>query len=125
MSKKYASLFVGGDTPEEDSAAAAPATPYRLLLVDDEPGILAALRRVFQRENYELLFARNAEEALQLLEAKPVELIVSDFMMPGINGSELLRRVRERWPDIIRIMLTGQASTEAVMGSVKDGAVYR
>jgi len=124
MSKKYASLFVG-EPQEESPPTDAPATPYRLLLVDDEPGILAALRRVFQRENYELLFARNAEEALKILDTKPVELIVSDFMMPGMNGSELLRRVRERWPDTIRIMLTGQASTEAVMGSVKEGAVYR
>ncbi|MGH8352715.1 MAG: ATPase, T2SS/T4P/T4SS family, partial [Pseudomonas sp.] len=124
MSKKYASLFVA-DSAEESPAASAPAAPYRLLLVDDEPGILAALRRVFQRENYELLFAHNAAEALKILEGKPVELIVSDFMMPGMNGSELLRLVRERWPDCIRIMLTGQASTEAVMGSVKDGAVYR
>ncbi|MDP3845051.1 MAG: ATPase, T2SS/T4P/T4SS family [Pseudomonas sp.] len=120
----YASLFVGGTAPDEPTAS-TPTAPYRLLLVDDEPGILAALRRVFQRENYELLFAHNAHEALQLLEAKPVELIISDFQMPGMNGSELLRQVRERWPDTIRIMLTGQASTEAVMGSVKDGAVYR
>ncbi|MDO8695498.1 MAG: ATPase, T2SS/T4P/T4SS family [Pseudomonas sp.] len=120
----YASLFVGGTAPDEPAVSAPPA-PYRLLLVDDDPGILAALRRVFQRENYELLLAHNAHEALQLLADKPVELIVSDFQMPGMNGSELLRQVRERWPDTIRIMLTGQASTEAVMGSVKDGAVYR
>lgn len=124
MSKKYASLFVG-DTQEQSPDNSVPTAPYRLLLVDDEPGILSALRRVFQRENYELLFARNAEEALKVLEAKPVELIVSDFMMPGMNGSELLRQVRARWPETIRIMLTGQAGTDAVMGSVQDGAVYR
>lgn len=123
MAKRYASLFVGDD-PDEKSVE-APAVPYKLLLVDDEPNILAALRRVFQRENYELHFARNADEALKILETKPVELIISDFMMPGMNGSELLSRVRERWPDIIRIMLTGHANTDAVLGSIKDGAVYR
>ncbi|PAU65757.1 secretion system protein E [Pseudomonas sp. PIC25] len=123
MAKRYASLFVS-DTPDEKPAE-TPAVPYKLLLVDDEPGILAALRRVFQRENYELHFARNANEALKILEAKPVELIISDFMMPGMNGSELLSQVRERWPDTIRIMLTGHANTDAVLGSIKDGAVYR
>lgn len=126
MAKRYASLFVGqqagneAEPPKEEKKA-----PYRLLLVDDEPNILASLRRVFQRENYELLFARNAEEALQILEKQPVELIMSDFMMPGMNGSELLRDVRERWPQTIRIMLTGHANTDAVMGSIKEGAVYR
>ncbi|SDJ92861.1 ATPase, T2SS/T4P/T4SS family [Pseudomonas indica] len=123
MAKRYASLFVS-DSPDEKPVE-TPAAPYKLLLVDDEPGILAALRRVFQRENYELHFARNASEALKILEAKPVELIISDFMMPGMNGSELLSQVRERWPDTIRIMLTGHANTDAVLGSIKDGAVYR
>ncbi|MFL9812770.1 Flp pilus assembly complex ATPase component TadA [Stutzerimonas sp. VN223-3] len=124
MAKRYASLFVG-DEPIGVKAEEPPSTPYRLLLVDDEPGILAALRRVLQRENYEVHFARNGVEALKILEAKPINLIISDFMMPGMNGSELLAKARERWPDTIRIMLTGHANTEAVMGSVKDGAVYR
>lgn len=124
MAKRYASLFVGGE-PAGAKAERAPAVPYRLLLVDDEPGILAALRRVLQRENYEVHFARNGIEALKILEAKPINLIISDFMMPAMNGSELLAKVRERWPDTIRIMLTGHANTDAVMGSVKDGAVYR
>lgn len=123
MSNRYASLFLGDAGTEPPNAA--PPTPYRLLLVDDEANILAALRRVLQRENYQLHFARNAAEALALLENQPVELVISDFMMPGMNGSELLRRVRQQWPDTIRIMLTGHANTDAVMGSVQDGAVYR
>ncbi|MFO7527399.1 MAG: ATPase, T2SS/T4P/T4SS family [Marinobacter sp.] len=126
MAKRYASLFYGNDTDKHpDSKPAEKSAPYRLLLVDDEPNILASLRRVFQRENYELLFARSADEALKILEKQPVELIMTDFMMPGMNGSELLRDVRERWPQTIRIMLTGHANTDAVMGSIKDGAVYR
>ncbi|MCG7200070.1 Flp pilus assembly complex ATPase component TadA [Marinobacter pelagius] len=126
MAKRYASLFYGNDTDKQPGREPAKkAAPYRLLLVDDEPNILASLRRVFQRENYELLFARSADEALKILENQPVELIMTDFMMPGMNGSELLREVRERWPQTIRIMLTGHANTDAVMGSIKDGAVYR
>lgn len=126
MAKRYASLFFNQD-PDEKSRPVAEAkkAPYRLLLVDDEPNILAALRRVFQRENYELMFASNGNEALRILEKQPVELIMTDFMMPGLNGSELLKEVRERWPNTIRIMLTGHANTDAVMGSIKEGAVYR
>jgi type II secretory ATPase GspE/PulE/Tfp pilus assembly ATPase PilB-like protein/DNA-binding NarL/FixJ family response regulator len=126
MAKRYASLFHGEESQNQSEALPeAKKAPYKLLLVDDEPNILASLRRVFQRENYELLFARSAEEALRILEKQPVELIMTDFMMPGMNGSELLREVRERWPQTIRIMLTGHANTDAVMGSIKDGAVYR
>jgi type II secretory ATPase GspE/PulE/Tfp pilus assembly ATPase PilB-like protein/DNA-binding NarL/FixJ family response regulator len=124
VAKRYASLFVG-EGPNAEEIDAAPSAPYRLLLVDDEPGILAALRRVFQRENYELHFARNGVEALKILASQSIQLIISDFMMPQMNGSELLSQVRERWPATIRIMLTGHANTDAVMGSVKGGAVYR
>lgn len=126
MAKRYASLFFN-QNPDDKSLAVTEEkkAPYRLLLVDDEPNILASLRRVFQRENYELLFAQNGAEALRIMEKKPVELIMTDFMMPGMNGSELLREVRERWPNTIRIMLTGHANTDAVMGSIKEGAVYR
>lgn len=126
MAKRYASLFFNQD-PDDKSLAVTEEkkAPYRLLLVDDEPNILASLRRVFQRENYELLFAQSGAEALRIMEKKPVELIMTDFMMPGMNGSELLREVRERWPNTIRIMLTGHANTDAVMGSIKEGAVYR
>ncbi|MCO6057989.1 Flp pilus assembly complex ATPase component TadA [Pseudomonas sp. MOB-449] len=124
MAKRYASLFVGKEAPSETPESVA-SQPYHLLLVDDEPGVLAALRRVFQRENYQLHFARNGDEALKILASQEIQLVISDFMMPKMNGSELLVRVRERWPDTIRIMLTGHANTEAVMGSIRDGAVYR
>lgn len=124
MAKQYASLFVG-KAPMSDMVDAVPNMPYHLLLVDDEPSILAALRRVFQRENYQLHFARNGIEAIKILANQDIHLIISDFMMPEMNGSELLVQVRERWPAIIRIMLTGHANTEAVMGSIRDGAVYR
>ncbi len=131
MAKRYASLFFDQNPDDasrpggDEQIPEAKKAPYRLLLVDDEPNILSALRRVFQRENYELLFASNGNEALRIIEKQPVELIMTDFMMPGMNGSELLREVRERWPNTIRIMLTGHANTDAVMGSIKEGAVYR
>ena len=99
--------------------------PYHILLVDDEAGVLNALRRVFRRENYEIHVAMSGEEALKLLESQKCQLMISDFMMPGMNGVELLRAVKNKYADIMRIMLTGQADTEAVMGAIKDGAVYK
>ncbi len=107
-------------TPEET----APAR-YRLLLVDDEPGILRALARVFRQENYEILTALSADEGLAKLREGPVHLVVSDHMMPGMNGAAFLKEVKARWPDTIRIMLTGHADTNAVMGAINEGAVYK
>ncbi len=126
MTKRYASLFHGkADDSAQPPKPVAKKAPYRMLLVDDEPHILASLRRVFQQENYELLFASSGEQALKILTQQPVELIMTDFKMPGMNGSELLQEVRKLWPQTMRIMLTGHANTDAVMGSIKDGAVYR
>lgn len=124
MTKRYASLFVGAES-SGDPAPTEERQAYHILLVDDDAGVLAALRRVFQRENYQMHFARSGDEGLKVLSKHSIHLVISDFMMPGMNGSEFLSQVRERWPDTIRIMLTGHGHTEAVMGSVRDGAVYR
>jgi type II secretory ATPase GspE/PulE/Tfp pilus assembly ATPase PilB-like protein/DNA-binding response OmpR family regulator len=121
----YSSLFTGKTaTPQ---AAATHLTPprYRLLLVDDEPGIVKALSRVFRLENYEVLAAGSAHEGLEKLAEGPVQLVISDFMMPGMNGAEFLRQVKLRSPDTLRIMLTGHANTDAVMGAINEGAVYK
>ncbi|WP_234286508.1 ATPase, T2SS/T4P/T4SS family [Halomonas sp. MCCC 1A11057] len=123
MKKRYSALFTGNPPPTETTDERS--RPYRLLFVDDDPYILSALRRVFHRENYELRFAESAEAALTILESESVELIVSDFKMPGMDGNELLHIVRKRWPHVLRIMLTGYADSEVVLGSMKDGAVYR
>jgi DNA-binding response OmpR family regulator len=78
-----------------------------VLLVDDEPRILSALRRTLRREGYDLETAENAEAALVRLEATRVDLVVSDYKMPGSNGSQLLATVRRRWPGTRRLLLSG------------------
>ncbi len=114
----------GGDAPE-GCAPAAPMT-YRLMIVDDEPGVLSALRRVFRLErNYEVLVAHDAADALRQMEGTAVHLVISDYMMPGMSGAEFLKCVKQRYPDTIRIMLTGHADTGAVMGAINEGAVYK
>lgn len=98
---------------------------YKILFVDDEENVLSAMRRIFLRENYGLYFAHSGEEALDLLEKTPVHLVISDHRMPGMTGAELLRKIKVKWPDTIRIMLTGHADVNAVMGAVNEGAVYK
>lgn len=83
-----------------------------VLLVDDEPRILSALRRALRREGWELLLAESSREALALVDAHPVDLVLSDHKMPGMTGLELLARVAERRPEAARLLITGW--TEAV-----------
>ncbi|MCE9665283.1 Flp pilus assembly complex ATPase component TadA [Halomonas sp. M5N1S17] len=122
MTHRYGALFTGSTSALPEPAE--PGRPYRLLFVDDDPHILSALRRVFHRENYELRFAESAEAALDILEGEAVEVVISDFKMPGMDGNALLQIVRKRWPRILRIMLTGYANSDVVLGSMKEGAVY-
>ena len=78
-----------------------------VLLVDDEPRILSALRRALRREGYELLSAETPREALRLLRQTPVDCVLSDQKMPGLTGLELLERVASERPESVRLLLTG------------------
>jgi len=98
---------------------------YRILLVDDEENVLKALQRLFRQENYEIVVASNAREALEKMRAAPAQLIISDYMMHGMSGADLLKQIKSEFPETIRIMLTGHADTSAVMGAIKEGAVYK
>lgn len=98
---------------------------YTLLFVDDEKGVLQSLKRIFLDENYQILTAANGPEALDMLQENTIHLVVSDHRMPGMTGAELLKEVKERWPQTIRIMLTGYADVQSVMGAVNEGAVYK
>jgi type II secretory ATPase GspE/PulE/Tfp pilus assembly ATPase PilB-like protein/DNA-binding response OmpR family regulator len=118
----YASLFTGAAPTEK--AAEHPAS-YRILLVDDEINVLKALQRVFRQENYVVEMVTSGQAALDLLRREPFHLMISDYMMPGMTGAELLRQVKAIKPEVIRIMLTGHADTGAVMGAINEGAVYK
>ncbi len=100
-------------------------TDFTLLFVDDEENVLSALKRIFMEENYTILTATSAARALEIMDARPVQLIVSDHRMPGMTGADMLKRIKESWPETIRIMLTGYADVNSIMGAVKDGAVYK
>ena len=78
-----------------------------VLLVDDEPRILSALRRSLRREPYEIIGAETWAEALRLVEEHPVDVVLSDHKMPGMTGLQLLERVAKLRPRAIRLLITG------------------
>ena len=96
-----------------------------LLLVDDEENILKSLRRLLRHEPYEILIANDAEQALQLLNQKSVDLVISDARMPGMDGATLLTEVQQRWPECVRILLTGQADLSTTIKAINQGRIYR
>lgn len=97
----------------------------RILLVDDEQNILSALKRSLVDEPYEIVTAESAEAGLKALEVEPCQVIISDERMPGMDGASFLNIVRIRYPDTIRIMLTGHATIESTMRAVNNGEIYR
>jgi type II secretory ATPase GspE/PulE/Tfp pilus assembly ATPase PilB-like protein/DNA-binding response OmpR family regulator len=121
----YSNLFTGKTAAPQAPATHLTPPRYRLLFVDDEPGIVKALGRVFHQENYEVITAWSAKEGLEKFATGTIHLVISDFMMPGMNGAQFLQEVKKRSPDTIRIMLTGHANTDAVMGAINEGAVYK
>jgi len=98
---------------------------FKLLVVDDEILIRKALVRLFRAEPIEVLEAENGEEALKILATVPVSMVIADHKMPGMDGLELLHLVRERYPDAIRIMLTGFGDLETAMQAINQGDVFR
>jgi len=99
--------------------------PGRLLLVDDEENILRSLRRVLRRGDWLIETAPDAESALQIFEKFSPGVVMSDFRMPGMNGVELLARVKALAPTTQRIMLTGQADQLAIEEAINRSEVFR
>lgn len=96
----------------------------RILFVDDEERIVNLLRLMF-RGTYEVLTATSGVQALALVRAQPVHVIVSDQRMPGMSGVELLDQVRNESPATVRMLLTGYSDLAAIVGSVNQGEVFR
>ena len=97
----------------------------RILLVDDEPRVTDALQRALRLEDYDISVCNSAEGALAMMESESFDVIISDEQMPGMSGTELLAVVRDRWPDTVRIVLTGQANLEAALRAINEGSVFR
>jgi len=97
----------------------------RVLIVDDEENVRAALRRVLRKCPYDLLFAEGGPAALAIVEREEVDIVLSDHLMPGMTGLQLLRAVRHARPYAARMMLTGQADLETAMDAIRSGDIDR
>src|SRR5438045_4579716 len=96
--------------------------PATLLLVDDEPANLDSLERIFAREGYRTQRAETGAAALALLRDRPADVVLTDLMMPGMSGQELLRAVRAVAPDAEVVLMTAYGTVEAAVAAMKDGA---
>lgn len=107
---------------ETASPASNPAT---LLFVDDEANTLSALRRLFRPLGYNILTAESGAEALALLEKEAVDLMICDMRMPAMNGAEMLEQARAKWPNMVRILLTGYSDLDSTIAAINRGEIYR
>jgi two-component system probable response regulator PhcQ len=100
------------------------AMDQTLLIVDDEEMVRRALTRTLRADGYRLLTAASGEEALALLERQPVTMVISDQHMGAMSGLELLRSVSERWPETLRIVLTGHADLLMALEGINHCGLY-
>jgi DNA-binding NtrC family response regulator len=96
--------------------------PDRILIVEDEDTLCESLQRVFRREGYEADIADSAETAFRLLEHNTYDLILTDVILPGISGIELIARYKERNPDQKVIIMTAYASLQTAVEALRVGA---
>lgn len=94
-----------------------------ILYVDDEENNLISFKATF-RVKYNVLVAISGQEALKIMENKPVQIIITDQRMPNMTGIEFLELVLEKFPDPMRILLTGYADMNAVIDAVNKGKIY-
>ncbi len=100
------------------------ASNFRILCVDDEPNILSSLRRMFTLAGFSVEIANSGAEALKMLSDQDFHLVLSDMLMPEMNGAELLMKVRAQHPHIMRLMLTGTIELTDAISAVNQGDVH-
>lgn len=106
-------------------AAGGGEAPWRVLCVDDEPNILSALRRLFRQSGYVVEVAGSGSEGLAALERAGFDLVISDMRMPEMDGAQFLEQVRKRWPETVRILLTGYSDIGSTIEAINKGQIFR
>lgn len=102
------------------------ARPKReLLLVDDEENVLRALVRVLRRDGYTIHTALNAEQGFDILARNRIQVIVSDQRMPGSSGTEFLSKVKDMYPDTMRLILSGYTDLATLTNAINRGSIYK
>ena len=96
-----------------------------ILILDDEPNIGKALSRLLKRENYNTIVCDDPHKALGILKTTPVDLVISDNLMPQMTGLEFLKLVHDRHPHVLRVMLTGHADMQTAIEGINQNEIYR
>lgn len=96
-----------------------------LLIVDDEQSILHAMKRLLRNEHFKLLTANNAEQAMMIVENEKISVLITDNLMPGKTGLDLVEYVKSVSPDTIRIIMSGHSDMDAVLTAINKGEVFR
>jgi diguanylate cyclase (GGDEF)-like protein/PAS domain S-box-containing protein len=117
--------LVAENLSQPDLPAADERNLQTLLVVDDDVNVLAALHRLFRRDGYRVLTAASPAEGFELLAMYNVQVILCDQRMPVMSGTEFLSKVKEMYPETIRIILSGYTGVETVLESINRGAIYR
>ncbi len=95
-----------------------------LLVIDDEPDIVKALERQFRRK-YKVYTTTSPLEGMEIMERENIQVIISDQRMPGMTGVDFFARIKDRFPDAMKLILTGYSDVEAVIGAINEGQVFR
>ena len=98
---------------------------FTLLVVDDEPQIVHVLKRLFRRGEYRVLSAASGREALEVLALNQVHVVISDHLMPGMTGVEMLATIKKLYPDTVRIILSGQSNVSTIIEAINQGAIWK
>jgi len=101
------------------------ATKSAVLLVDDEESILNSLRRLLRGQPYDVVLATSGAQALEIMATRPIDLVMSDARMPGMDGATLLAEVHRLYPATSRILLTGYADLTTIVKAINDGQIHR
>ena len=98
------------------------AKQKRILVVDDDPGIRDYLEALFTRQGLSASSVATGEEVIEALESQETDLVILDLILPGINGLEVFKLVKERWPDLPILMLSGQGQARTIVEAMRLGA---
>ena len=96
--------------------------PYTLLIVDDDTDLLSILGDIFSEENYAVTTCSDGLEAIKRCQDTPFDLIITDIMLPGASGIDILKKAKEVRPETMVILITGYASLETAINAIREGA---
>lgn len=108
----------------EDAIPSPSESKMTVLYVDDEANNLLSFKAAFRRD-FEIYIAESAQEGIRILASKHIDIIISDQRMPEMTGVEFLEFVKDRYPEPMRMLLTGYADLAAVIDAINRGQVYR